>query len=415
MEINYDEPEGLMGILLAFEGVKDAETILNGPTGCKFHPSSVSESVYRRKGSFNPMVFSGEFHFCQPRIPCTYLGGYDYITGSKDRLNRLFEEISSSNPRLIGIVNSPGASLIGESLNVSETSIPVVKIETPAYSRSMGEGFQEGVISILEKIKPSGTKRKGCINLLGISVWHLNWEDSINDLSALLNLCGIEVISSAGAGWSVNDILSSGEAELNVIIHDEFGSKIGNWYKENCNIPFISPEVPIGFDALESWLKEVCSILGKDVAPALEVIRSKRKKVFRELLAMDERKALPKGRTFSIAADGSLAFPILRFLYEYLGMVPVAVNVEDQEWNRVIGEYLSNKGLTASENVSNIAADIFIGDGNTLSSLLFRDIVRSGIVVESPGIRQIEIRDEPVLGLNGTLRLLDGVLNSLIR
>ena len=96
-------------------------------------------------------------------------------------------------------------------------------------------------------------------------------------------------------------------------------------------------------------------------------------------------------------------------------MVPVAVNVEDQEWNRVIGEYLSNKGLTASENVSNTVADIFIGDGNTLSSLLFRDIVRSGIVVESPGIRQIEIRDEPVLGLNGTLRLLDGVLNSLIR
>lgn len=415
MEINYDEPEGLMGILLAFEGVKDAETILNGPTGCKFHPSSVSEFVYRRKGSFNPMVFSGEFHFCQPRIPCTYLGGYDYITGSKDRLNRLFEEISSSNPRLIGIVNSPGASLIGESLNVSETSIPVVKIETPAYSRSMGEGFQEGVISILEKIKPSGTKRKGCINLLGISVWHLNWEDSINDLSTLLNLCGIEVISSAGAGWSVDDIQSSGEAELNIIIHDEFGDKIGNWYKENCNIPFISPEVPIGFDALESWLKKICSILGKDVAPALEVIRSKRKKVYRELLAMDERKALPKGRTFSIAADGSLAFPIIRFLYEYIGMVPVAVNVEDQEWNRVIGEYLSNKGLTASENVSNTAADIFIGDGNTLSSLLFRDIVRSGIVVESPGIRQIEIRDEPVLGLNGTLRLLDGVLNSLIR
>ena len=161
--------------------------------------------------------------------------------------------------------------------------------------------------------------------------------------------------------------------------------------------------------------QEICSILGKDAAPALEVIRSKRKKVYRELLAMDERKALPKGRTFSIAADGSLAFPILRFLYEYLGMVPVAVNVEDQEWNRVIGEYLSNKGLTASENVSNTAADIFIGDGNTLSSLLFRDIVRSGIVVESPGIRQIEIRDEPVLGLNGTLRLLDGVLNSLIR
>lgn len=415
MAINYDEPEGLMGILLAFEGVKDAATILNGPTGCKFHPSSVSEAVYRRKGSFNPMIFSGEFHFCQPRIPCTYLGGYDYITGSKDRLNRLFEEVNNSHPSLIGIVNSPGASLIGESLNVSEKSAPLVKIETPAYSESLGEGFQEGVISILEKIKPDGGKRKDCINLLGISVWHLNWEDSLNDLTSLLNLCGIEVIASAGAGWSVDDIKSSGGAELNIIIHDEFGSRVGSWYEKNCSIPCISPEVPIGFDALENWIKEICSILGKDAAPALEVIKSKRKKVFRELSAMEERKVLPKGRTFSVAADGSLAFPVLKFLYEYLGMVPVAVTVENEKWNRRINEYLSDKNLKVSENVFNTVADVFIGDGNTLSALLFREVVRSGIAVESPGIRQIEIQEESVLGLNGTLRLLDGVLNSLIR
>ncbi len=415
MAINYDEPEGLMGILLAFEGVKDAETILNGPTGCKFHPSSVSEAVYRRKGSFNPMIFSGEFHFCQPRIPCTYLGGYDYITGSKDRLNRLFDEVNNSRPSLIGIVNSPGASLIGESLNVTETSVPVVKIETPVYSKSLGDGFQEGIISILEKIKPGTGKRKYCINLLGISIWHLNWEDSLNDLTALLNLCGIEVITAVGAGWSIDDIKTSGEAELNIVIHDEFSGKVGSWYEKNCGIPYITPEVPIGFDALENWLKEVCHALGRDAAPAIDVIKSKRKKVFRELSAMEERKVLPKGRTFSIAADGSLAFPVLKFLYEYLGMVPVAVNVEDSEWDSKINDYLSDNGINISKNVFNTAADIFIGDGNTLSALLFREVVRSGITVESPGIRQIEIREEPVLGLNGTLRLLDGVLNSLIR
>ena len=96
-------------------------------------------------------------------------------------------------------------------------------------------------------------------------------------------------------------------------------------------------------------------------------------------------------------------------------MVPVAVNVEDSEWDSKINDYLSDNGINISKNVFNTAADIFIGDGNTLSALLFREVVRSGITVESPGIRQIEIREEPVLGLNGTLRLLDGVLNSLIR
>ena len=413
MVTNYDKPEGLMGVLLAFEGMNDAETILNGPTGCKFHPASVAEAASQRKGSFNPLVFSGEFHFCQPRIPCTYLGGYDYIVGSGDRLQRLFAELEKIKPSLIGIVNSPGASLIGESLNVTENTIPVIKVETPGYSQSMGEGFQEGIISILEKIPPQTGKKQAAVNLIGLSIWHLNWEDSLDDLKYLLRLCDIEVIATVGAGWSLADLKASGEAELNVVLHREFGSRIAELYAEHCATPFIAPEIPLGFDSLERWIKAICSRLAKDPTPALELIKSKRKRVFRELQSMEERKILPKGRTFSLAADESLALPIIKFLYEYLGMVPVAVTIENPTGETE--KYLQTQQLTVSNNVWQTTADLFLGDGNTISTLLFQELVRSGIAVVSPGLRQVAIQAEPVLGLGGTLRLLDGVLNALVR
>ena len=128
---------------------------------------------------------------------------------------------------------------------------------------------------------------------------------------------------------------------------------------------------------------------------------------------MEERKILPKGRTFSLAADESLALPIVKFLYEYLGMVPVAVTIENPTGETE--KYLQTQQLTVSNNVWQTTADLFIGDGNTISTLLFQERVRSGIAIVSPGLRQVAIQAEPVLGLGGTLRLLDGVLNALVR
>ena len=63
----------------------------------------------------------------------------------------------------------------------------------------------------------------------------------------------------------------------------------------------------MGFDALERTLRDVCGILGKDPSPALDLIRFKRASAARILQDMERRNALPRGRTFSVMAGGSLA------------------------------------------------------------------------------------------------------------
>ena len=43
------EPDGFFGSILAVEGITDACTILNAPTGCKMHIGELSKDQFRRE------------------------------------------------------------------------------------------------------------------------------------------------------------------------------------------------------------------------------------------------------------------------------------------------------------------------------------------------------------------------------
>ena len=424
MSFETDRPEGMMGYVLAFEGIDDSMMILNGPTGCKYYPASASETAYRNRKSgpqtFNPYLFQREFFFNQPRVLSTYMDGPDYISGTKGKLNNAIEAVMPTNPKIIGILNSPGASLIGEDLSIKvDPGVPVVKIESPEYSVPMCEGFQKGLISILKTVGPKKIKkadRKG-INLLGISVWHLGWVDSIADLTNLLSLCDIDVNMTVGAGWSADDIVASANASLNVVIHEEFGTEVAKWYESKLDIPFIlSDRLPLGFNALEEWICNICKALEKDPKNALSEIKKKRIRTATVLSCLHSSRRTPRGRSFSIFADGSTVYTVTEFLYDYLGMVPVATGTGmDDSWNVRIRKLLKERNLSANDDIFNTPCDVIIADGNLISSMMERGVAHGGVAVGRPGLYNMNVLERPVLGLNGTLRLIDAVLNILER
>jgi nitrogenase molybdenum-iron protein alpha/beta subunit len=104
-------PDSLSGAIFAIEGIKDACVVLNGPTGCKFYHSAISDSQYVRSLSFDPLAYSGRFYFGQPRVPCTYLDGHDYVYGSGEKLSKILQSVIQKNFKLIAVINSPGAAL----------------------------------------------------------------------------------------------------------------------------------------------------------------------------------------------------------------------------------------------------------------------------------------------------------------
>lgn len=426
MSYDLDQPEGLLGCKLAFEGVGDAVTILNGPTGCKFYPSSVSETTYRNRPAgqytYNPYLFKKRFFFSQPRIPCTHMDGNDYIMGTRGRLSEAVEAVMPLSPGVICVLNSPGASLIGEDLSLTiDPNVPVVKTESPEPSMSMGRGFQNGMLALLNAMKdnmcPNQNKKKHeGINLIGISAWHLGWEDSISDLTALLGMCGISVNMTVGVGWTASDIRESCGSRLNVIIHEEYGKDIAEWYHDNFGIPYVNAGCPIGFDALEGWIAAICKALKKEPSNALNEIRKRRTRAANVLSVMASSRRLVRGATFSVSAEGSITYSITRFLYEYLGMVPVAVNTGlDGTWKERIDNFLDETGVVVEDDVFDVPCDIMVSDGHMIASAMQRGIAYGGVAVSRPGMHEIDVLDRPVVGLLGTMRLLDSVLNALER
>ena len=46
MSFDLEKPEAFLGTMIALEGVKDAATIIHGPTGCKMYPSDLTERLF---------------------------------------------------------------------------------------------------------------------------------------------------------------------------------------------------------------------------------------------------------------------------------------------------------------------------------------------------------------------------------
>ncbi|MDR2620537.1 MAG: hypothetical protein LBC29_05420, partial [Propionibacteriaceae bacterium] len=107
-------PDGLSGAIFALEGVRGAVVLLNGPTGCKFYHSSTAEAQFLKSSELDPLSYPEKLYFGQPRVPCTYLDSDDYVYGSSAKLGEALRELWERVPfELLGIVNSPGAALIG--------------------------------------------------------------------------------------------------------------------------------------------------------------------------------------------------------------------------------------------------------------------------------------------------------------
>ncbi|MDD4668783.1 MAG: nitrogenase component 1 [Methanomethylophilus sp.] len=422
MPLNYERPDSFLGLLMGLEGVADASTIIHGPTGCKYYPASLAESFYRfRPGTRGPaarnmLSLPPQYFFTQPRLPCTYLDSGQFVQGAGERLKDLYGKVEKMGPGLIGIVNSPGASLIGEDLTAVGGKIPTVRIDHAAYSGTAGSGFQDAVLAILDAIPPQRTAAKHGVDLVGLSIMHLNWEDTCAELSGLLGRCGIRVNRVLGAGWSTADISQSADAELNVVVHPEYGVRIAQSYQERFGIPYaVSPAgAPLGFDSLETWIKTVCTAVKADPSPALAEIKKGRKRAAATLSVLEAYHLLPRGRTFSVEADGSTLYAVARFLYDYLGMIPVALHSpEGTEWEQRVRDYFTARHIPVGDDPQHTDTDFLVSDQSLVVAAKVRGTALGGFAVESPGPQLVHATAAPALGLEGTLRLLDAVLNTV--
>ncbi len=418
-------PDSFTGAIVAIEGIRNGAVLLNGPTGCKFYHGALSENQMPRADFLDPIYYSEAFYFGQPRVPVTFLDDHDYVFGATEKLEKILPVVAGKGHGLIGVINSPGAALIGDDLlrfiKNAGLSVPCVAIENTGFSQPLAWGFQQAVMAVLDAIVPRNLpeKNKGAVNLMGISIFHHHWQGNIAEITTLLGACGIRVNTCVCVGCNLSDLEHLASAELNVVVHEEFARDLMPFMAQRFGMESLAPPMgaPVGFEATESWLMAVCERLGVSPAPALGLIKDARQKSHAALNRFNALTGLPKGATFAVDADASLALPLVTWLYRYLGMVPVCVRVghglsDFQQKIKTLLDEIHCPGAWQVDPTQG-APDVVLGSGALVARYRLTGRPFTGIELSLPTSGYHHVIPKAYMGSQGALYLVERIINGL--
>jgi len=433
-------PDSFSGAIFAIEGIADAAVVLNGPTGCKFYHSAISDTHFPRAADADPLSYSERSFFGQPRVPATYLDRDDYIFGSEAKLSEVLAAVAKRNYSLVVVVNSPGAALIGDDLDRLMTE-HVDKtlhfaIESTGFSGDFGAGFQTAVNRMIDVLAlPEVPRDPLSVNLLGICLNQKYFEYNYATIREALSRCGIRVVSALGATDSLVTVRGARGAALNIVVCPENGLDTARKLERDWGTPYIVPSLgqPIGFEATTAFINEVCAaldgdqtvpgrvtstVLGVDAEGALDEIDRARAHAYLQLARYSSTLGLPKGSFYSIKAPASAAYPLARWLSGYLGMIPAAIELvpgEDGGFVSKLTDYLAAiqcsqvLGLPAAETPT----EIIFGDGDTIAASRLVGQRAACIEIGYPTLSYLDITRKQLYGADGALFLLEQIMNGL--
>jgi len=423
-------PDALTGAIFAVEGIRDAVTILNGPTGCKFYHSAISDTQYIRNKSYDPQSFPQAYYFGQPRVPCTWLDDQDYIYGSEKKLTQLIQICVNQKNAFIAVINSPGAALIGDDitaiLDKTAPETPHIAIENTGYSKTFMEGYNQALKKVLKVLCKQQTRiEHQTINLIGFNIYQKYYDQNIVEIKRLLALCKIKVISTIAAGDDCKTLSQAGHAALNVVVFEEYGLALAEQLKVQLGTPLMVLEAgpPIGFDATEKMIFQICARLKSDPQSALTCVGQGRAHAYLFLARYASLIGGPKGNLFSIKAEASMAFVLNHFLQEYLGMIPAAIELiegSSPHFRNKLKDDLRHKGceFVLNKKVNATKTQIVFADGSTIAQLKLQEkndatLKTCGIEIALPTLGYLDIVPKTLFGEKGTLFILENIMNGL--
>lgn len=419
------EPDGLTGCLLAVESIKDARAILNGPGGCRNYHSFLSELHYPRTDSGGITEFMEPYFMGQPRLPCTYLDEDDYIRGSIEKIERILPVVERKGDRLTVVINSPGAALIGDdidgAIDRAGFADKMLTLEEPTFSTPASTAYDSTIRTIMNWLDPARTDRiPNSVNILGMSITNKDWRHGVFELQGLLEKMGLTVLSVPGAACTVEGLRRSVRASYNVIVSPEYGISTAQRYEEKYGIPMVMSEegAPVGFGATERWLRTIGEVTGTDAGEAIASMKHYREVAARFLTEFQRHSTLPKGVTFAVKADSSVALPLTKWLLEYLGMVPVSVRLNpggDPTMADSLRSFLEQQGFGEAwdRGLQESRPDIVLADGHTARLMKGMRYCRVGVDISLPSLDRFNFIPRTIFGTQGAMYLLDEIINGI--
>lgn len=416
-------PDGLTAALMAVEGISDARVYLHGPGGCRLYHMISAMGAYPRLGSDGTYDYNVPFFFGHPRVPASYVEGEDYIYGAGWRLEQGLRITDSFDCEVIAIVDSPGASLIGddcmEAVSLAGLDGKAIHLDQGLMSHTATEGFDTTLERMIELFAdPCPERDPKAVNILGLSIMDRDWMVVREEIVALLESMGLKANCILGAGCSMDEIRGLGRASVSATVCPDMSARqeavLGRMFGTVCVRS--DHGAAIGFGPTKELVRNIARAMGVDPTPALEKIGDRERRVFNVLMGEQGMSSRIRGMSFAVAGLPSVAYALSSWLYEYLRISPVSVFVDDCTDDCHVAdlrEFLTSIGFGDSFGRLPESADIFFCESSASQSAELSGRCRVGVDIGMEGHGQVSVMERPIYLSSGAMYILDEVCRSL--
>lgn len=412
-------PDGFVSSVIASESFSDIKVLLHGPVGCRRDMSFISSILCPKKPKADPKVYRTRYYVSNPRVPCTEVEAEDYISGAIFRLEDALSIVSKVDDDIIAVVNTPGVSLIGDNCEdlISQMGLQerALAMDADYISIPVGEGYDRTLIKILKWLKPEKKEVvKGAVNIIGLSLFTRDWKAVLDDLEELLGAMGLKIMCAPGARCSSEQFRESVNAEFNIAICSEYCSGLKELYDEY-GVPTVDiHEAPVGFDAIRKWILAVAEHCGADPSGALSILEKSMKRAFSGMSSSRMGESL-RGRSLGIEGDSTIVLPMVKWLYNYLAMIPVHVRLTegyDETAKKELEQFLESIGCSQSLT-DGIPEGLYMmaSDGDTVRRMELGGVCTVGLDIGYPSLYDSNFMRKNVIGHNGALYILEQTVN----
>lgn len=413
--------DGFTGAIMAAESISDAAVLLHGPGGCRIRHMVYSTAVFPRQDDADENLMSP--YYCgYPRVPATYLDEYDFVNGASYKLEEALPVVASRKPSIAVVIDSPGAALIGDDVASAIGSSPLagraIHMDESLVSEPVSFGYGHTLEQIIRFVAPERRNvRKGTAVLLGLSILDKDWRSGRDELVDIVESMGLEVICTPGAGASVDDLRKSAEAEFGIIVCPEMCCGISEYYRDSgMTIVRSDGGAPVGFDALEAWVLTIAETTGADPGAAMKYIAKKRRIIFDKMVGMRYNAVRIRGLTFSVAGIASVVRPLTEWLYNFLAMAPVAVDVDpgydSVERDRLI-DFLGRSDYSDAFGKEPTDCDVVFCEGIEATTMYLSERCRIPVPIGFSTMGIDDVMPRPVYGTLGVFYILDEILHGV--
>lgn len=373
----------LFGAYRACAGLSDVVILFHSVIGC----------------SWGTMTYHMTSHLNQIHQASSVIYDEDVIGGGEILLRKALLNCEKAYPSAEAIILIGGCvpSLIGDDLQGIVSSLaltkPVVIIEAPGFSGGDEEGFEKALLLLGRQMKAQGEMSRS-VNLLGFSSDDFKAEADIAAITALIRK---KIIINTVVGCdSYEKLVQAPKAELNLVF--QRGARLAEYMEKEFAIPYILVDYPYGINGCINFLQQIGTKMKIDFSAEIKGLEEGIKPGLRQ--ATHYLQTL-YGMPVSVIGDKMHGNGLYTFLTEEIGM-EVVVFEERGEQN---GEVIYDK-IRKSNSVLIFGSSFEKEISEELKIPLFR--------YSYPVFDKVTLSGVPHVGLQGTLSMLENIINLIL-